>query len=274
MTFQLSFQSKTGLLDGIAEVASSGYSSTGTDPSYNSLSSYTANTPELFSRIPACGKKSWYFWKDIETYSKKITTSVSRSTQCSVPIEPLTAKSGILPPYPHLVHWLHMSSLRKDSHSMHNPTRSNGAEHSNRSSRRRLASHPGRWSTTGYEFSEPPVTVGVRSRISSDSTPSCASLPRQTHDHSRHFAVRTVSSYAGIPNDCSPIALSVITSVLGLNKEIRRLTKCICHQNEVVEDFQNALTMLANIQNREHERDWGYEVRCTYTNAKRTKRQL
>ncbi|XLR44750.1 hypothetical protein S83_029410 [Arachis hypogaea] len=102
-----------------------------------------------------------------------------------------------------------MSSLRKDTHTLHNPARSNGAEQLNRSSPRRLARHPGRRSTAGNDFSKPPVTVGVRSVTPSASTPSCArrasphtpnSLPRGTHDRSRQSVVRTESSYAGIPN--------------------------------------------------------------------------
>ncbi|QHN91554.1 uncharacterized protein DS421_17g575860 [Arachis hypogaea] len=74
--------------------------------------------------------------------------------------------------------------------------------------------------------------------------------------------------------DCSPIALSVVTSVSGLNKEIQRLIECICQHNQVVADFRKALTMLAKIQDREQQCDRKNGLRCPCWNGIPSKRRL
>ncbi|RYR09178.1 hypothetical protein Ahy_B05g077309 [Arachis hypogaea] len=77
-----------------------------------------------------------------------------------------------------------------------------------------------------------------------------------------------------VTKNCSPVELSVITSVSGLNKEIRRLTKCICQHNKVVEDFRHALTRLASIHNTQQQRECTCGAKRTCGKAFRSKRRL
>ncbi|XLR19009.1 uncharacterized protein LOC107639078 isoform X1 [Arachis ipaensis] len=176
-----------------------------------------------------------------------------------------------------------MFSQREDGDSKHSPAFCKGVGVLNRSSRRRGTSNRVRRSLSKFGFSEPPLTVRPWSHNQSDSTRSCArqetpshtkSLPCQTDVDPGLFVARTGSSCALAAKDCSPIALSVVTSVSGLNKEIRRLTKCICRHNEVVADFRKALTTLAKIQNMEQQCDHGRRFRCPCWSGIPSKRRL
>ncbi|XLT27361.1 hypothetical protein HN873_058653 [Arachis hypogaea] len=165
-------------------------------------------------------------------------------------------------------------------------------------------------SPSRFGFSEPPVSVCPWSPMQSESRRSCAR--RETPTHLNRLTSSIVMSVAylsepmsieGSPlpvldppapvlqtcietclvidvlkllskQDCSPIALSVVTSVSGLNKEIQRLIECICQHNQVVADFRKALTMLAKIQDREQQCDRKNGLRCPCWNGIPSKRRL
>ncbi|KAL4393677.1 hypothetical protein AHAS_Ahas02G0075900 [Arachis hypogaea] len=103
---------------------------------------------------------------------------------------------------------------------------------------------------------------------------SLCSLHRRSNAHPSQVAAGTGSSCAAVAKDCSPIALSVVTSVSRLNKEIRRLTECISQHNVVVADFQKVFTLLAKMLKTEHDCDRVNKVKCSCQTTVRAKRQL
>ncbi|XLT13017.1 hypothetical protein HN51_058707, partial [Arachis hypogaea] len=111
---------------------------------------------------------------------------------------------------------------------------------------RHFANNVGKWIGTRFDGFESPVTIQSRSQTCSDLTPSCA-------------------------RQATPCPTN---SVSTLNKEIRKLTECICQHNEVTAELLDALILLTKIQQRKHEHDGGTGVRCACRNDMQSKRWL